>query len=394
MTTFQAIRNSKKNIALLLSFIFVASSFGFGNTLNQSYQSSNFNPPEKEARHIKIGLLLDTSNSMDGLIDQAKSQLWNIVNELATAKCEGEKPKIQIALYEYGNDRLTAREGYIRLVTPLTQDLDQISKDLFSLRTNGGSEFCGHVIQTSLRQLDWDDNKEDLKLIFIAGNEPFTQGNVNYRNACKNAAEKGITINTIFCGPFEEGISTNWKNGADLTNGHYMSIEQNRKTIFIPSPYDDQIDKLNTRLNETYIYYGKSGKSKKENQLAQDSNANSISRENKIARTISKGSHVYNNSKWDLVDASKAEDFEIAEVEEQYLPSEMQQMDKQEKTKYIATKKAERGKIQKEISELNILRGKYIHQKKKEMNLEDDMLDGAMTKAIKEQAKTRNFKFD
>ena len=35
---------------------------------------------------IQLALLLDTSNSMDGLIDQAKSQLWKIVNELATSK--------------------------------------------------------------------------------------------------------------------------------------------------------------------------------------------------------------------------------------------------------------------------------------------------------------------
>ena len=30
---------------------------------------------------------------------------------------------------------------------PLTRDLDLVSKELFSLRTNGGSEFCGAVIQ-------------------------------------------------------------------------------------------------------------------------------------------------------------------------------------------------------------------------------------------------------
>ncbi|MCK7528196.1 MAG: hypothetical protein MZV64_66800 [Ignavibacteriales bacterium] len=39
---------------------------------------------------IQLALLLDTSNSMDGLIDQAKSQLWKIVNELATSKKDGQ----------------------------------------------------------------------------------------------------------------------------------------------------------------------------------------------------------------------------------------------------------------------------------------------------------------
>lgn len=35
---------------------------------------------------MQMAILLDTSNSMDGLIEQAKSQLWKIVNELALGK--------------------------------------------------------------------------------------------------------------------------------------------------------------------------------------------------------------------------------------------------------------------------------------------------------------------
>ena len=41
-------------------------------------------PPRSPS--IQIALLLDTSNSMDGLIDQAKSQLWSVVNEFIRAK--------------------------------------------------------------------------------------------------------------------------------------------------------------------------------------------------------------------------------------------------------------------------------------------------------------------
>src|SRR4030095_13126553 len=67
--------------------------------------------PAKE-QTIMIALLLDTSNSMDGLIAQAKSQLWKIVNQVAAAKSvDGKQPNIKIALYEYGNDRLSSFEG-------------------------------------------------------------------------------------------------------------------------------------------------------------------------------------------------------------------------------------------------------------------------------------------
>ena len=158
---------------------------------------------EPDTNVIKVALLLDTSNSMDGLIDQAKSQLWELVNELSYAKCKHEsKPSLQIALYEYGNDRLNAQEGFIRQVSAFSNDLDEISKSLFGLTTNGGNEYCGKVIQVSLDQLNWGTDKNDLNLIFIAGNEPFDQGPVRYQDASLNACEKDVTINTIFCGNY------------------------------------------------------------------------------------------------------------------------------------------------------------------------------------------------
>jgi hypothetical protein len=301
-------------------------------------------------QNILLALLLDTSNSMDGLIDQAKSQLWKIVNELAAAKCgDGTKPNIKIALYEYGNSRLQFSDGYIRQVTPFTGDLDLLSEKLFSLTTNGGDEYCGQVINTSLNQLAWTNSDADLKIIFIAGNEPFTQGRVPYRVACSLAKEKGVVVNTIFCGAFDEGIGTDWKSGADLTGGTYMSIEQNRRTVYVPTPYDDKINAMNDQLNNTYVYYGKSGASKKELQTAQDKNAVSYGLSNKVERSVSKSSHAYKNSSWDMVDAAKDDEKVLRETKEEDLPKEMKGMNAEQRKVYIQQKAEERQKIQNEI---------------------------------------------
>jgi len=51
---------------------------------------------------VQVAVLLDTSNSMDGLINQARSQVWKIVNELVSSEKSGSKPLIEVALYEYG----------------------------------------------------------------------------------------------------------------------------------------------------------------------------------------------------------------------------------------------------------------------------------------------------
>ena len=339
---------------------------------------------------IMLALLLDTSNSMDGLIDQAKSQLWKIVNELAAAKCgDGSRPKITIALYEYGNDNLPASEGYIRQVNALTDDLDLISEKLFALSTNGGNEFCGYVIKTSISQLAWSASKADLKMIFIAGNEPFTQGGVPFREACALAKEKGVVVNTIFCGDYNEGLRTDWKSGADITGGTYMSIEQDRRTVYIQTPYDEKIDALNDRLNSTYVYYGKSGSYKKEMQMSQDKNAETYGRSNKVERAVSKSSHAYENSSWDLVDATKDNEKVLIDAKEEDLPKEMRNMHFDQRKAYVKQKSAERKTIQLEIQSLNRKRLEYIAANTSQQE-KDAMLDAAMLNAIKQQAKVKN----
>src|SRR5690606_21667396 len=236
----------------------------------------------------------DTSNSMDGLINQAKSRLWNIVNTLTTLRYDRQVPNIEIALYEYGNSGLSVKTDYIRQVTPLTKDLDLISEQLFGLRTNGGYEYCGAVINDAVKQLTWNSYKNAMKLIYIAGNEPFDQmGKVNYKEAIADAQKKGIFVNTIFCGNKEEGINTHWKDGADLGKGNYFNIDYNAQIRYIVTPYDDHITRCNMRLNETYIGYGAYGESKKQAQAVQDSNAEGISSANMAERAVAKAGAAY-----------------------------------------------------------------------------------------------------
>jgi hypothetical protein len=377
--------NIKPKLIICALFFFTGIAGGFANA-NEPQTS----PDEKQK--IMLALLLDTSNSMDGLIEQAKSQLWRIVNELAAAKCDdGARPRIQIALYEYGNDNLPASEGYVRQVAALTSDLDLISEKLFSLRTNGGNEFCGQVISTSLRQLAWTQSKADLKLIFIAGNEPFTQGEIPYKFACDLAREKDVIVNTIFCGPYQEGIETSWKRGADLTGGTYMSIEQNERTVYIITPYDDRISALNEALNDTYVYYGTSGRYKKQMQGEQDKNAETYSQSNKVERVLSKSSHAYDNKSWDLVDGSKENEKLVEQAKADDLPAEMRSMSVPERKEYVEKKAHERAAIQKEIAQLGAQREQYLktHSGKSETST----LDAAMMKAIRSQAVARNFKW-
>jgi hypothetical protein len=340
-------------------------------------------------QYVRIALLLDTSNSMDGLINQAKAQLWDIVNEFTYARCgNGTRPLLQISLYEYGNDKLSSDEGYIRQVIGFTDDLDELSEKLFSLTTDGGEEYCGEVIQTSLDQLKWGKNNDDLKLIFIAGNEPFTQGKLDYKEAALQAKEKDVIVNTIFCGNVRQGVSTKWKDGAVLTGGEYMAIDHNRQVVHIKTPYDKVIIELNGKLNNTYIGYGSRGIEKKAMQSMQDSNAAEMEEAVAVKRTLSKSSSYYKNSSWDLVDAVEDENLDVSKLKQEDLPKELKGKSEKEIKAYVSKKKTERTAIQSEIKAINAKRDAYIA---KQTSQEKGELENALINAIKKQASSKKF---
>jgi hypothetical protein len=373
----------KQSVIFILSFLTFLVLFGDKAISNQMPTNNT----------VQLAILLDTSNSMDGLIEQAKTQLWKIVNEMARSKRDGKTINLYVALYEYGNDGLSSEEGYVRLVAPLTNDLDKISEELFKLKTNGGSEYCGTVISKAVKDLKWTKSNDDYKVIFIAGNEPFTQGSVDYKTACKKAISKGIIINTIYCGSYDEGVQTNWKDGADLADGSYMNIDQNQEVVHVDTPFDDELVQLGQKLNETYIAYGYEGDELKQRQAEQDANANNISPFVMVERSITKGSGQYKNESWDLVDAKKSGILNIADIPKDQLPKEMQNMTTEERKAYIDKKEKEREKYQQRISELDQRRRDYITKKIAE-NPYENTLDAAMLKIIRDQASQKNYKFE
>ena len=128
-------------------------------------------------------------------------------------------------------------------------------------------------------------------------------------------------------------------------------------------------------------------------QVAQDENAESYSKANAVSRTVSKGSGMYKNTSWDLVDAMEAdEDFELEELEEEYLPEELKGKSEEEIKAYVAKQAATRAEIQAEIQKLNEKRRVFIANKQKEEGTNG--LGNAMLEAIKRQAEKKNYTWD
>lgn len=338
---------------------------------------------------VQLAILLDTSNSMDGLIDQARSQLWKVVNEMSSAQRYGRPAQLQVALYEYGNTRIPQSQGYVRQVLPFTTDLDRISEELFALMTNGGDEYCGTVIQTALDQLRWSPSPADLKVIFIAGNEPFTQGPVDYRGASSRARARGIVVNTIHCGTRAEGLQTGWSDGARLAHGLFSTIDQNRAVEHIAAPQDVDLERLSLELNKTYIPFGAEGRLGQARQEAQDKNAAKAGAGSATHRAVTKANRHYANDTWDLVDAVRKSAVDLKAVKTADLPAEMQGLTPEQRRALVDAKAGERDRIQAQINALNRERGRHLAQVRLNKTAADDSLDTVIAQALREQAACR-----
>jgi hypothetical protein len=317
--------------------------------------------PAAQADIVQIAVLLDTSKSMDGLINQARAQLWQVINTLAQDQVEGQRQEIQVALYQYGSPSLGKDTGYIRQCVPLTNDLDKVSAALFGLATDGGDEYCGWVIKKAVDELKWSTEKDSYKAIFIAGNEPFTQGPIDFWAACRGAEEKGIFVHTVFCGAEQEGNKTGWKEGATLGKGVYSFIDQGSAYARAAAPQDRQLAELSGKLNNTYVPYGANGRAGAANQAAQDKNAGGLGGTQIAAeRAITKSTSAYKNIDWDLVDAIKSGKVALKDLKPEDLPEEMRALNQKGREDYLAAKLKEREGIQAQIKQLSDEREKYL----------------------------------
>ncbi len=352
---------------------------------------SNAKKPSQQAPCVQIAILLDTSNSMDGLINQARAQIWKIVNQMAQAKLQGQEVELQVALFQYGNDSLPAEKGYIELVVPFTDDLDLISDRLFGLTTNGGQEYCGQVIQEALRRLKWSKREVDLKMIIIAGNEPFTQGPVDPFKVCSEAIKRDITVTTIHCGSYEEGVQTGWARGARLADGTFLNIDQNAP-VAIATPFDRKLAQLNEELNSTYLFYGRLEEQQKRRQLQlrQDRNSAALGRGALANRVAAKASRLYSQASVDLVDAVMEGKLKLEDLPEDQLPEQLRKLPPEKRKQYLEQMIQKRRQLRKQIREINKKREQYLAKKRRQMaEKQQNTFDDAVLQALRKQAERK-----
>jgi len=341
---------------------------------------------------VEIAICLDTSGSMDGLIESAKQKLWQIVNEFVFAE---PMPRLRVALYTYGNDGHDPGVGWVRQETPLTENLDLVSDRLFAQTTNGGTELVGRVVRAATLELDWSDDPGAVKLIVVAGNETADQDRLHpFQESFAAAIAKDVGVHALFGGGASHPGAESWRQVARLSDGQFAAIDQQSGMIVLATPFDGDLTALSGELNGTYLAFGENGGWFCANQLRQDANALALNGEAAAARALTKANGLYDNSGWDLVDAVRIKGQVLAELPEEQLPEELSAMTPEQREAHVAELGKRRGELQERINRISEKRQRYLDEEMARRELDDSRsFDAALRRAIRGQAEGRGYRF-
>jgi hypothetical protein len=349
-------------------------------------------PAPCERRAVDVVICLDTSGSMTDLIDSARARLWDIVSTLSKAR---PMPRLRVGLLTYGSpSNSTGSGGWIVKHTDLTDDLDVVYSRMMGMHTDGGDEFVGWVLHDAVESMSWSNDPRALRIIFVAGNESADQARErhDFRYVAEKARNRGILINSIYAGSRDQGVAENWHLVAQSGGGNFNAIDMKCGTVQVPTPYDDTLRKLNDALNSTYLPYGVAGREREAMQRDQDGQAMAMGPQTMSSRAAAKAGALYQNSVWDLVDASNSKDFDLDDVPVASLPGAMQSMNPEQRVDYLKQVTRKRGDVQREIQETDMRRQQFLQQRLASAG-GSVSLDQAILASLRSQAEALGFQF-
>jgi von Willebrand factor type A domain len=345
-------------------------------------------------KKVEIVFAIDTTGSMGGLIDGAKRKIWAIAQEVARAK---EQPEVRMGLVAF-RDR---GDAYVTQVTPLTDNLDAIYETLMGLSANGGGdgpEDVNSALHDSLNSIQWSNNKDTLKLIFLVGDAPphmDYSDQVQWPKTAQSAVRQNIYINTIQCGD-DSSTHATWQKIAHAAEGRYARIAQTGGVaVAIATPYDDDLRRLGDALDATNMTYGRG--EERAAKVATRNRANAYAAAAPVASSadravakMSTGSGM--RSSEDLVSLAESSGLAAAldSMTDDNMPDELRGKTKEQQTAIISEQQQKRALTTKQIQELRVKREKFLQhaakEKAKDGKAATDGFDSEVVEMLRAQA--------
>lgn len=340
-------------------------------------------PPPKPV--VDVVFVLDSTGSMGGLIEGAKEKIWSIANSVIAQK---PTPAVRIGLLSY-RDR---GDEYVTRLFDLTEDIDEVFKNLRSFQAGGGGdtpESVNQALAEAVGKMSWSAAKDSTRILFLVGDCPphmDYQDDIKYPVTCQQAAKSGIIINTVQCG--SQGSTTPiWQEIAKLAEGSYIALAQTGGMVAMTTPQDAEIAKLSAAIGKTSVAYGSSERQSAvhaKNALAAKA-APAVAAERAAYNSASGGKAIQGRGDLvaDLADGAVA----LESVKEDDLPPELKKLTAAERKTYLDQQRAKRTELNQQLAELSRKRADFIEQEKARLAKEGkgDAFDLKVGETVKEQ---------
>jgi len=337
---------------------------------------------------VDVVFVLDTTGSMEGLIQTAKEKIWSIATTMASAQ---QTPEIRIGLVAY-RDR---HDVYETRVVDLSGDLDSVYATLMDFAAEGGGdtpESVNKALYDAVHNMSWSQSDNAYQVIFLVGDAPphMDYNEVRYPEIVASALNKGIVVNTIQCGEIPTAIEP-WTQIASLGQGNFFQVEQAGGAVAFNTPFDEEIADLSAKLDDTRLYYGSAEeKDKMHRKVAAtvklNEGASIASRARRGSFNASTAGRTNLLGENELVDAVASGTVDLNDLEKDALPEPLLAMAPAEQKLYVADLADKRADLRQQIQELSEDRDGYLAKKVEEAGGLRSSLDQKIYDTVKEQA--------
>lgn len=311
----------------------------------------------KTGRPVDIVIAMDLSSSSNGLIDHLRNHIWDYWYTLSNCN---PQPNYRIAVVGYARFSYGKQNGYTKIFKDLGTDFEHMSSLLYKIpsRIEKGDQFVGATLNACLKKISWSKDPDALKMIFLVGNGDVTTGTIDIDEVVDKLVANKVIVNTVYCTvPGEKKAIKGWERIALKGRGKISTISIRNKYFDRLNGFDmAKFRALNKKFNNTYLWYGVSGRGRYNRMVEVDNKAYITNTEGFRYRVLYKISDDYQrtNNSWDLVDLYSKNPVDFMKVDRKTMIDTCRKMTTDQLKAYIIFKKYERKKIAAMMAEMII----------------------------------------
>jgi len=309
---------------------------------------------------IDVVFAVDTTGSMEQLIDGAKRTVWSIATHIRQTD---PNANLRIGLVAYRD----VGEDYVTKPFALTGDLDAVYAELSTYNASGGGDQPEDVAAGLRDALAMRWRAGAKKLIFVVGDAPPAPRDDArpYDVLAREAGTSGIIVNAIRCGG-DPTTAVAFQQIASLGGGEFSTIAADGGVRQVATPYDTRMGELSTSIDRTAVIAGDdSDRAEYEGKMAAADAAPAAAKADRASYYMKKakgGADV--RAAGDLVGAYATGTLDLGKVAPGALPQGMRGKSAPELKAELERRAAERTAAQKEMAELARKRDEYLAGRK------------------------------